>query len=237
MINLSQTLNYIKARLGASVHKLELSDQEILRCIQEETMYTMSEFFPEKKIHRIYPHELVDDHEGTYFLRGLEDRVVLGVSKLLENNSATHNVGTGSSFYDHSLPIHNIESFMMTKAVVNVSSALSFPYTYEFKPPNKVLIQPHIRTPFVDLELKLVHANPSTFHPGLRKYFNKLALYDVQLDLLGIRKYFQSISSSYGEINLRMEDLEQADQSREELIELFAQKQIYSPNRQKIWVA
>lgn len=242
-LTLSRVMNRVKARLGVAVQKLELTDEDLARIIMEETLPTFSNFFPEFKSHKIYRHEKLEDHGGTYYIRGLEERTILGMSRILGGGCTSgqglgnrNGYGRHNEFRRNVTPETGVRSFMMDQAAANVVSALMHPYTFEFKPPNSILLQPFMDEDYIDVELKMVHASLMTIHPGLTEYFCKLALYDIQIDLLGIRSYFQNISTTYGEINLRLDSLEQADDKREELLELFREKASFSPNRQQIWV-
>jgi hypothetical protein len=64
----------------------------------------------------------------------------------------------------------------------------------------------------------------------------KMFEYDVKIDLYGIRRYFSTINTTFGELNLNTEILESAQDKRDELVELWSNKRHKSANMRKVWV-
>lgn len=231
---LSDVINRVKARLGTSVRKLELSDQAIADLIMNETMATFSIYFPTEVRHDILSQtDKVDGYAGRYWLK--TDRQITTVSKVFVGvgNSVSGISGNGLSGQH----IDGGRTIMEHQSVLDITSAYDNPTTHQFIPPNQVEITPAPKQMIITTMLHVKHESFETIPPGLRERFMKLAEYDVKIDLLGIRKYFTNISTTFGELELNTEMLEDANDKRDELLELFRTKMMHSANRQKVWVA
>ena len=219
-------LRHIERRLGVSHHQLELSRDQIMDTVFEETLITFSTYFPHH--HRIIIDRVKDAVEGrvgVYYLK--TDFEILGISKILTDNLESNmNIST----YFHN-PIDR-------QILANTESAVINPTTFRWEPPDKLEIFPKNIFPYNILcELKVVHPKHlKTIPLSLREEFLKLALYDVQISLLQIRRYFETISTNFGEIQLFLQELEEAPDKREELLEVWRTNLLRTPYRKKIFV-
>ena len=64
----------------------------------------------------------------------------------------------------------------------------------------------------------------------------KLAFYDVALDIYSIRRYFSSLSTTFADIELNLDDLSVSDR-RDDLIETLRKNQLKNPGARKIYIA
>ena len=113
------------------------------------------------------------------------------------------------------------------------------PYTIEMVPPNKIRIMPNPAAGFshkIGVKLKVAHSDFQEFSPGLREVILKLALCDVKLDILGMRRIFTNISTGMNEIELAIGTYEEAESKRDELLEKIRANMHLSANRRKIFI-
>ena len=236
MLTNSDVLNRVKARLGTSAHRLELDEEDIAQCIRQETLPTLSVFFPREEAVIINQDKdaVPDDPDiGTYYLRAPSGLTVLGVIEMVGldfgSRYATrfHHMRRAVSFQD-----------VVSEKLVNMSEGLAPPYVAEFIPPDKFRVTPNppLNEPFV-VKVKTVHKDFSLFPFGLRETILTLAECDVRMDLLGVRQHFTNVSAEFAEIELNLGPFEDARTKRDELLEKMAAKQHLSASRKKVWIA
>jgi hypothetical protein len=230
-ITMSDLLGRVKSKLGSSVRKLELSDDDMIRLFTEDTLKTLSIFFPRKIDHVINTiDESVGGARSRFFLNTPHE--IIRVAQIIPGNPGS----VAGLYIDGKGIVYG--SVIDTQPLKDIQSFYETPQTFEFIPPNQVEVSPMpaMGTRFMSFVLHVKHDSTATLPPGLRESVMKLFEYDVKIDLLGIRKYFQSISTTFGELQLSTDTLESAQDKRDELIELFSAKKMRNSNAQKVWV-
>jgi hypothetical protein len=228
-INPSTLLRHIKRKLGASHKPLPMDDEEILDTVYQETLYTFSNYFP-------YMHNIQTDgvknkvpgEAGVYFLEtdGLE---IIGVAKFLR----------GYDFYSgHYHPQYAPKDFFEGQMYADLRSAVAVPDTFKFIPPNRVEIFPkYTSTHEMMFVVKCVHPEHlGTIPVSLREQFFRLAELDVKISLYQILKMYDQVNTAFGTIELKIDDLEQAEDLRRELLELWDTQYMKEANRKRIYV-
>lgn len=228
----AKIVNHVKARLGASMRGLELDNDAIAKILKEETLPTLSIYFP-KFINYIIDmdQDMVDGQRGFYYIN--TPTQLLGAELILSINGVSNN-----SWYDRSFSICPLE-FVLSWLQKEITDFTTVPYTIEFFPPNKVMITPNPpagNENKIAVKLKVAHSDFTEFHPGLRETILKLAVCDVKLDILGMRRVFNNISTSFAEIELNMGTYEEAEGKRDELLEKIRSMMHLSANKRKIFV-
>ena len=229
-VNPTMVLKYIKRKLGASRRPLPMTDEEIMDTVFEETLLTFSNYYP-----YMFPFIVqtdtakVDGYEGVYFINVGDDMSIIGVSKIFRTEARMNNI-----------PRNYVAdgSMMDMQLMTDIRSATQIPETFKFIAPNKVEVFPkYIRDSNFMLELKLVHPRHlATIPLNLREQFLKLAEYDVKIALYSIMKHDSNLNTAFGSIDLKLEDLENAEDKRDALLELWDTKYIKEPNRKKIFI-
>ena len=237
MIN--EIVNHIKARLGAHIRKLELSDEALIRCLQTETLMTLSiynSFYCEYVLDT--QADIVPNTSNTFYIpEEIEGFRILGVEKVYPSfQNFMHN---GMLFAVLGQDITNVMSnFVNIKLSANVASAFLPPETFQFIPPNHLRLYNQYGNRNMVLTLKTTHKKDfTTFHYGLRETIMKLALADVSIDLLGIRRYFQNLSTTFAEINLDLDILQQYADKRDDIIESMRKNILKNTGIKKIYIA
>jgi hypothetical protein len=230
-INPTVLLRHIKRKLGASHRPLPMEDEEILDTIYQETIYTFSNYFPFMHNVNINPKtDVVAGREGVYNLNtdGLE---IIGVAKFFRG----YGMNSGQ-FY----PNFESQDFFEGQMYADVSSAMQVPDTFEFIPPNKVEVFPkYANAGAYDMmfTVKCVHPQHlGTIPIALRDQFFRLAELDIKVSLHPILKNYDQLNTAYGTIDLKIEDLEAAEDQRRELLELWDQQYFREAGRKRIWV-
>lgn len=240
MININMLVNHVKARLGVTHRQIELSDEAIMQCLQEETLKTLSVYHPffcqmslSLKDKEIMP------YSNTYFLpeRLGDDFDIVGVEKVIPVSTGA---AANNMFY---LPAGSdlqgiISSLAMTKLANTLSAATINPETHQFIAPNMLRIYNNFSMSEVMLIVRTTHKRDfSTFPFGMLEMIKDLAFYDVAMDIYSIRKYFSNIQTLFAQINLDMDFLNSIPDKRSELIEKMRVRQLRFSNTRKLYIA
>ena len=237
MIN--DIIRHVKARMGAYSRKLELDDDSLIRILEQETLPTLSVYFPYyiEYILDTVTNQLPGANNQFYLPSEIEGFYLLGVERVLPCIGASQSTGMGN-VYGGVMP--SLNNFINMKLDQTILSAFMVPNTFTFFPPNTIRLNGELNFTMykrLNLTLKVTHnKNFSTFHPGLREIIMKMAFYDIALDILGIRKYFQSLSTTFGEVDLNLDMLEVSDR-RDDLIETLRKNQLKNSVVKKIYIA
>jgi hypothetical protein len=227
-INTNEIINHIKARLGGLAHRIELSDEDINRLIHENTLKTLSVYFPlRKKVIVTNNERVIDPTEiGDYILPESDD-TVLNIVQLVPPN-----YGYGRSGF-------NSYNYYTENSIVStmLDGLGTIPFLPMFLPPNRLNIVPNPPSnwEYFTLLVNVQHKDFTTLTPGLREIVLKLCLLDVKLDILAIRSYFTNINTEFANIELNLGSLESAVSERDELLEKLRTKQLFNGDRKKIW--
>lgn len=238
MLTSTEVIRYIEMRLGYKFTQLEISQEEILEVIRMETLPTYSKYFPytiNTTINTVQ--DLVPNTTNVFFLKS--DTEIINVNRVLTNSligqySTVDSIATQISPAFYSDPI----SRQLDRDLI---SSVKNPITFKFIPPNKIEI-----TPKSILGLSSIMIQINTVHPdyfgtiplNMREYFLKLALYDVQIMLFHIRRRFQNIQTTFGEMELFIDELQEAEDKKRELLEeKFLINSIKASNRKKLIIA
>lgn len=238
MIN--DIVNHIKARIGTYKRDIELDDDAIIRCLEQETLKTLSVYFPYYLEWSINANtDLVPGLSNTYYLPELiaGSHFIIGVERVLPTSSV---IGQSqvSNIFGGVLP--SLGNFVDNKLSSTMNSLLTMPDTFTFLQPNMLRVNNLNNTSINNTlvtTLKTTHRRDFTTFPfGLRETIKKLALYDVCLDVKGIRQYFTTVNTTFGELNLDMDFFNVTDK-RDDLIELMRKNQLKNSGVKKIYIA
>lgn len=230
-INPTTLLRHIKAQLGATTRPLPLTDDEIMEIVIEETLPTFSKFYPYFYNLSVDPRTdtLESKKQKSVYIMNTQGMEVLGVARVYR---------TDGSAADNRYPYYNTNNIFDIAIANNYLSATEVPQTFQFYPPNLIELYPKnfSNTPFVVIA-KCIHL-PSlqTIPMKLKDEFFELADIDVAIALFPILKHYDQINTPFGTIDLKINDLEDAKNRRNELIEKFTSKFMKEPERRKIWI-
>jgi len=237
MLNTTNVLRHIEKELGYKFSQLEITHDEILDLLKLETLTTFSKYFPyQGDLIVIEPiKDLVPGTSNIFYIDS--ETEILNINKLVPNsilgpylNTSEVGVSIANSLYSN--PI----SRQLDKDLI---SAVTNPTTFRFIYPNKVEITPAaLASNTFAIMVNRVHPDHFGTIPGLlRDEFLELAVCDVKIMLYKIRTRFQNISSTFGELSLFIDDLQNAKDERKDLLDKFRTNVLKNPNRKKIIIA
>jgi hypothetical protein len=228
-LNSTSVIRRIESELGASIHVLEASGEDILKIVREEVLPLFSIYFPylfKKVVHPV--EDAVPGHDGWYYIK--TDLEVLGLTKILTDNIESGAVGLRIVNYAGDPYDRQIEA--------NFRSGTINPTLFEYHHPNMFEIFPknNYFRGFL-CEVKAIHpSHLQTIPPLLREEFMKACVIEVCKALYPIRHYFANMNTAFGSIELFMQKLEGAEDKREQLLQSWRENMLKNSNRKKIFV-
>jgi hypothetical protein len=236
---LSLIVNHIKGRLGATHRRLELDDDQIVQLLQEETLNTLSVYFPFFLTYKLDLNESrVEGSRNEYYVpMDIEGYRLMGVEKVIPSTGANI-TGNGMAYGILGTDmLSSMTNFLNTKLAGGMTAAMLPPETFEYRHPGMLRLHNVYTHGHAVLMLKTTHRSDfGTLAPGLLESVKKLALADVANDLLGIRQYFQNVGTTFGEINLNLDTLQRWADSRDDLIETFRKNQLKNSGVKKMYM-
>lgn len=240
MVNINLLLNHIKARLGASHKPIELSDEAIVQCLQENTLITLSTYFPFFCQYPLSQSERVDNQENLYFIPDeIHDFKTLAVELVIP--SYVGSMGSAFQFTPLGGDIQAIiERMSSLRFANNLASIMTNPLTHTFIPPNMLRVMGHnignaTGTSLMAV-LRTTHRKDFTTLPfGALDIIKELAFYDVALDILSIRKYFSQINTNFAQIELDLDPL-MVEDKRNNVLETLRRDMLKTANQRKVFI-
>lgn len=226
----TQVLRYLHSKLGALVQTIELSDQEMMRIVFQQSLPTFSQYFPFLPMVTLTSKDRIDGNYMEYRIPNEWNLQILSLHKYYL--SATSRLGCGWIAPILSNPIDS-------QLMADRYSMLVTPLIIDYVPPNKLQLKQNYAnsTDFLTVQFKAVHPEHlKTIEPNLRDDFLQLCFFDVAISLYPLRHRFQTISTAYGSLEPFTEILDSAKDERAALLEKWRANMLYSGNQKKIWI-
>jgi hypothetical protein len=224
-------LRHIKSQLGATTRPLPISDDDILNVVIEETLPTFSKYYP--YFYKLYVDPKTDTLESSetrsVYVMNTQGMEVLGVAQVYRTDGAAA---------DNRYPYYNTNNIFDIAIANNYLSVASVPETFSFYPPSIIELYPKnfSQNKFLVIA-KCVHLPSFQSIPmKLKDEFFELATIDVCIALYPILKHYDQLNTPFGTIDLKINDLEDGQSKRNELIEKFTSKFLKEAERKKIWI-
>ena len=225
----TQVMRFINRNLGAALQELELSEEEMMRVVFQETLPTFSKFFPYKYRLQVGNAQFVQGSLNTYEIPNSDNLEIIGIHKVFISNMAQF----GSTMIP--LSYNPFETQIFNDYV----SMTVTPVTWTYIPPNQVTVFPKIvNYQTAIFEVKAVHPrHMKTVPMNMRDEFLKLTLLDVLVSLYPLRKRFETMTTPYGTLQPFMEMVERSIDDRKELLERFSNLLLKDSNAKRIFIA
>lgn len=235
MLTNTEILNYIERDVGFMFNDLELKPDEIIKTVERFTIPTFSKFHPKQERVIIKPEDKVEGTTNMFYIDS--ENPIVNINRVIgANNPITNLTGYAGNMSPYAgFAMGNpIDSQMMSDLMaINLS-----PSTFRYHHPNKIEILSSAVIGSVNLLIVL-----NTYHDkhfgsvpnNMHDYFLELASYDVQISLYAMRSRFQNLQTTFGELNLNMDDLREARDKRKELVEKMENYSIFNSNRKKLY--
>jgi hypothetical protein len=225
----TDALRYLKRTFGSVVQTIELSDEEMMKVVFEESLKTYSKFFPYVYMLTLTSDDLVPGSENRYYLPNKDNIQIFGIHKVHFDQSIQY----GSALVP--LTVNPFES----QILADYTSEVITRTTFHFEPPNVVNFYPKLLVsdrPVI--EVKAIHPKHlKTIPIGMRDEFLQLCQYDVLISLYPIRHRFQSMSTPYGNIEPFFDMVDGATEKREALIQKWQDQFVKAANVTRFTVA
>lgn len=229
-LTLTTVLRYINRMLGATMQELELTEEEIIRIVLQESLMTYSKYFPyHYKINITDKDSIGGGYTNVYRLPNDDRLEIIGVHRVWLTSMNQY----GSNL----LPMVN-DPFQ-TQLFNDVTSMMITPTTFEYQAPNLLTIRPKIqRNSGAMIEVKAVHPKHlKTIPIAMRDQFLRLCLDDVLISLYPLRHRFESFNTPYGTIQPFLDMVDGAASDKEELIAYWRENFLKDSRAKKIWIA
>lgn len=236
MLSPTKVINYIEKCLGFQFTDIELTHEEILNNIRTDTLITFSKYFP-------YQERLLIDSEKD-LVPGYVNRYYLNCENEILNVNRIIGLGTMGSdaiaaFVHPSAMAQMMGDPISLQMSADILSLTKNPITFIYYHPNQVEIAPNyaMSNNYVVMCNNVHPEHFGTIPTLLERDFLDLAYYDTAMILYSIRKRFSNMQTSFGSMELNLDDLAEAKDKRTELIERMTSSSLRNGKRKKIIVA
>jgi hypothetical protein len=228
-MNMSQAISAIKTELGLFDITLPFKDDDgrpiptenvIYSVIQTMTIPIYSQFVPWHKIGdcNVADMFVVDQQKGIYklpeFLCLTPILYVIDVRMPLHNTRGTY--GDIAPAYGIS---RSAEGVVTSQSYMMLAGEMRAEPTFEYLGENKIRLYGWPKT-LLTFEVACQHEpNGESIEPGCYDSFMELATLDIKVFLWNNLKRYKSIPSSYGNLNLEIDEFQGADQERKSLLD------------------
>lgn len=227
LFNKALLLGKLKRKLGLFYLKLPIEDKDLLTIIDEDTIPTYSIYFPQELRVDITEADKVPGSKNTFFID--EKHIGDGVNIVdIELIYGTYDPVTTGMFY----PLNPTDVINLQMSL-DLTSAIGEPIAYNYIPPNKIeVLGGKALLGSFSADLLLTHNKKLTsIRPSQIDSFTKLALLDIKAFLYENLKHFDQIETTFGTINLRIDNWSNAENEKEELLNVWDEK--YLANRKR----
>lgn len=237
--NMTRLLNKIENRLGTDM--LDLPKQlrkEVWaeKVIIPDTIVTWSRYFPYEFRYHITPE--TKKKNGWYLLdeEVFGDVNILGVKNIDWGTFNNDIFGGPYGTYDYMAAGYDIGDMFGLINQANINSLFNNGIYPNFEPPNKFRLEStygsEICMNSFDVFVLVEHsANLTTISPTQMDTFESLAMADVAGFLYNKLKLFQDLQTVFANVNIRIEDLQEQYQKREEIMNYIKESYVSAANK------
>lgn len=219
----------MKRKLGLRSLPVSYTDQEILEILYEDTLPTFSIYFPATYTMKVDLHlcrkarvDTAYHAQRAYHLDLPHGITVLEVSDLQYYDGSISDYYSPQYNYGDSYDIFNSQIMQGM-----IESMMSVPIVYRFEQPDILYIdEPNGTIPnVVTLQLNIVHSKDlSTIPFTYLDYLTKLFCLDCEIAFYEDMKRSNNIDTTFNEIDFQIDNWENAEEKREELLEKWNEK-------------
>lgn len=223
-------LRYLNRMLGASLQELELTEDQMMRVVFQESLMTFSKYFPYKfKIPVKRSDSIGGGYSNVYKIPNDDHIEILGVHRVWLDNM--------NQFGGSLLPLVNDP--LQQQLLNDTLSMIITPVTFRYEAPDLITIRPKIeRIGTAMIEVKGVHPKHLRTIPiAMRDQFLRLCLDDVLLSLYPLRHRFDSLTTPYGNIQLFLEQLDNAGADRDALLDSWKDSFLKDGTAKRLWIS
>jgi len=207
--NWNSLLSYIKLKLGVPTNMLELTDDDIIKYIKENTIPELSQYLYETQLFLLTCHNLDTTSNplygaNYYTIPAPPDVEIIDVYKVYLSNN-TISIGLLTTGFLTIDP----RDIAMQNELMTMMTSLQPVQTYKYIRPNKILFEQPLTGDCI-VEARIVLQNiaqiPSDFYHDI---FKEKCLADVISLVVSQRSKYESLSTPFGQLNLNWQYLDQ----------------------------
>lgn len=224
-MNISTLITRIKIKLGIYAIALPFDnpDQAIVDIIQNITLRTFSTFCPHYEPMRFLLSDLEEvEKKGSYETYLLPDifseREIMFVKSVEYSEADISGIG----YWGGGIPLlqgNMLRQAMTANASLNLTNKIIPKLTFRYEHPRKITLFNVLSSTHLTFIIALMHdKNLVTISPTMEESFFDLAILDVKDGLYQTLKHYTDLSSAYGNISLKLDDWQNAESERKELI-------------------
>ncbi|MDD3121958.1 MAG: hypothetical protein PHC62_00415 [Candidatus Izemoplasmatales bacterium] len=242
--NMTKLLNKIERRLGTRPLNLpkHLQKDEWVTVIEEETIVTYSRYYPFQLKYNITPDTPIKD--GWYLLDEdvLDGVTIIGVKDISWEDFATSSVtqqqNAGYGVYDMFTNQYGLSDIMMYQVHADLMSLYNNGIYPNFEPPNMLKLENAVGSNLqgsyknFNIYLLIEHSKSlTTITPTQMETFENLAVCDVASFLYEELKLFEGVETVYANIDLKLNDLQDKANKREDVINYIKESYVSASNK------
>lgn len=223
-VNISKLVTRIKLKIGiyGVALPIENLDEIITDIIKDITLPVFSTYCPyEEKLYidldKLERLEHTSSY-SSYLLPEFNQRKLLYIKDISYDDRCLSGIG----YWGGDVPYLNgvlLQQTMISNAANNLLRMALPKLNFQFEPPRRVYIYNMIATNSLIFSLMFEHdKNLQTITPTQEESFYKLAVLDVKDNLYGLVKHYNQIQTAYGTIDLKIDDWQNADAERKDLL-------------------
>lgn len=242
---MTNLLNKIERRLGTKILNLpdELKKEKWAQVIEEDTLDTFSRYFPNMTTIMIN-HSCPKSTDGYYLIdEYLADNIVmLGVKdinwSLFAQDSTRIQQTAGYGLYDYLANNYGMDDIPLLQGRADMMSAFNNGIYIDFQYPNKLRVTSvtgadvnRMTGKGIPIDIFIKHANNlMTISPTKMETFEDLAQADVAKFLYAGLKYFDGLETVFANIELKLSDLEEEANKRNEVVNYMKENYVSAAN-------
>lgn len=237
--NMTLLINKIENRLGTdmlnlpdNIKKESWPDKVII----PDTLVTWSRYFPYEFRYHIGPE--MKKKNGWYLLdeEVFGDCKILGVRNIDWGTFNNDIFGSSYGMYDFMSAGYDLADMAMLAMQANVNSLFNNGIYLDFEPPNKFKLEStygaEVNMGNFDVFVLIEHSpNLTTISPTQMDTFENLAQADVAGFLWNKLKLFQDLQTVFANVNMRLEDLQEQYNRREEIMNYIKESYVSASNK------
>lgn len=234
MLNATIIIRRLEKKLGFKFMDLEISHEEIIENLKDETLRTFSKYFPYQETCVVDPANRVEPYDNRFYLKTQNE--CININRLIGSSLLGANYVTGL--------LHPIAADMLLgdpisrQLNIDLMSFTSNPITFNYVEPGMIEITPiynNVRSYIV--VVNTVHPDHfGTIPINLEDEFMKYALYDTQATLYSMRMRFANIQTPYGNIEMFLDNFQNAEENKNQLEEKWRTNSHKNSKRKKIFI-
>ncbi len=226
LYNLSEFLTMLKEDIGIKDIPLPVDDKELIKRIENSALKEFSVRAPRIETFRVSDNERVSVNEGeragvlVYKIPKwvYQDSNVLAVTNV--------NIARPLGYSDMYIPQGSYASPDLVlgaladiKVAATIAASMARALSWQFKSPDRVLVYNGWASGIYDVEIALQHdISLTTISPTAFTQFRELCMYDLEEFLYNKLKRIDNLDVGIGNIQLRIENWEDAGQKKRDLL-------------------